>query len=562
MSSISSLVRPNIAALTPYSTARDEHDGRIGIFLDANESPFNNGFNRYPDPHQAKLKARLAAVKGIPAENIFLGNGSDEAIDLVFRIFCEPGKDNAVIISPSYGMYGVAAAVNDVEVREVRLEDDFSLDAGKLLAKCDARTKAVFLCSPNNPSGNAFPKDLILGICDRFKGIVVVDEAYIDFCREGSLAGEAAGRENLIVLQTLSKARAMAGLRIGLAMSSREIIGLMSKVKYPYNLSSASIERAMILLEHPVRVEVETIISERERLFSVLRQYPFVGKVFPSEANFLLARVEDADGLYSFLLGKGIIVRNRSGLPRCEGCLRLTVGLPAENESLLRALDSYAASRVAPGMPAISAGAGTDRPAGSPLPSASRLATVSRKTSETDITLTLDLDGKGPSGISTGLRFFDHMLDQIPHHGGVSLAIDCKGDLDVDEHHTMEDVGIALGEAIDRALGSKAGIERYGFMLPMDECKALVLIDFGGRTDFQWEVRFTREYIGDTPTEMFPHFFKSLCSAAHCNLRVEAEGENNHHLAESIFKAFARALKQAVRRDGKDSAIPSSKGML
>jgi len=229
-------------------------------------------------------------------------------------------------------------------------------------------------------------------------------------------------------------------------------------------------------------------------------------------------------------------------------------GLPAENESLLRALDSYAASRVAPGMPATSAGAECrrqDSPAGSPLPSASRLATVSRKTSETDITLTLDLDGKGPSGISTGLRFFDHMLDQIPHHGGVSLAIDCKGDLDVDEHHTMEDVGIALGEAIDLALGSKAGIERYGFMLPMDECKALVLIDFGGRTDFQWKVRFTREYIGDTPTEMFPHFFKSLCSAAHCNLRVEAE-----------FKAFARALKQAVRRDGKDSAIPSSKGML
>ena len=194
--------------------------------------------------------------------------------------------------------------------------------------------------------------------------------------------------------------------------------------------------------------------------------------------------------------------------------------------------------------------------------SSSRQVTICRKTKETDIELTLDLDGKGPSGISTGLHFFDHMLEQIPHHGGVSLAINCNGDLEVDEHHTMEDTGIALGEAICRALGDKRGIERYGFVLPMDECKAMVLIDFGGRSDFVWKVRFDREYIGDTPTEMFPHFFKSLCSAAKCNLRIEAEGENNHHLAESIFKAFARALRQAVRRNVFDCSLPSSKGTL
>ena len=194
--------------------------------------------------------------------------------------------------------------------------------------------------------------------------------------------------------------------------------------------------------------------------------------------------------------------------------------------------------------------------------SSSRQVTVTRKTRETDISLTLDLDGKGPSGISTGLHFFDHMLGQIPHHGGVSLALDCKGDLEVDEHHTMEDVGIVLGEATGRALGDKRGIERYGFALPMDECKALVLIDFGGRSDFVWKVEFTREYVGDTPTEMFPHFFKSFCSAARCNLRVEAEGENNHHLAEAVFKAFARALRQAVRRNVFDVALPSSKGKL
>ena len=341
MSRITPLVRPNIAALAPYSTARDEYDGPIGIFLDANESPYNNGYNRYPDPHQAELKARIAPIKGIPVENLFLGNGSDEAIDLVFRIFCEPGKDNAVIMAPSYGMYGVAAAINDVAVRSVFLEADFSLDSGKLLGACDERTKVIFLCSPNNPSGNAFEKKQLLDICDRFPGVVVVDEAYADFSAKGSLVKEAAKRENLIVLQTLSKARAMAGLRIGMAISSAEIIRLMSMVKYPYNLSRAAMEKAFKFLEQPIDEEVSTIVNERDRLDCALTRYPFVKKVFPSDANFLLVRVDDANGLYDYLLGKGIIVRNRSRVPGCAGCLRLTVGLPAENEALLNALDSY-----------------------------------------------------------------------------------------------------------------------------------------------------------------------------------------------------------------------------
>ena len=341
MSRITSLVRPNIAALAPYSTARDEYDGPLGIFLDANESPYQNGYNRYPDPHQSVLKDRLCTLKGIRKENLFLGNGSDEAIDLVFRIFCEPGKDNAVIISPSYGMYGVAAAINDVEVRPVRLGDDFSLDSEKLLGTCDPRTKVIFLCSPNNPSGNAFPKGQLLDICDRFPGIVVVDEAYVDFSEKGSLAAEASSREGLIVLQTLSKARAMAGLRIGMAISSPEIIRLMSMVKYPYNLSRAAMEKAMEFLEKKIDLQVDTIINERERLASVLPHVPFVRKVYPSDANFLLIRVDDADSLYGYLLENGIIVRNRSRIPGCEGCLRLTVGLPGENETLLNALEHY-----------------------------------------------------------------------------------------------------------------------------------------------------------------------------------------------------------------------------
>ena len=341
MSRITPLVRPNIAALAPYSTARDEYSGPLGIYLDANESPYGNGYNRYPDPHQAVLKARIGECKGIRSENLFLGNGSDEAIDLVFRIFCTPGRDNAVIITPSYGMYGVAAAINDVAVRSVRLGEDFSLDTEVLLGACDEATKLVMLCSPNNPSGNAFPKRQLLEICDRFPGVVVVDEAYADFSAQGSLVDEAMVRENLIVLQTLSKARGMAGLRIGMAISSVEIIRLMSHVKYPYNLSRAAMEKAIVLLEKPVDGQVQTLIRERERLASCLPRFPFVRKVFPSDANLLLVRVDDADALYAHLLAQGIIVRNRSRVVGCDACLRLTVGLPEENDRLLQAMESY-----------------------------------------------------------------------------------------------------------------------------------------------------------------------------------------------------------------------------
>ena len=341
MSRIASLVRPNIAALAPYSTARDEYDGPIGVFLDANESPYQNGYNRYPDPHQVALKAMIAPLKGIRPENLFLGNGSDEAIDLVFRIFCVPGKDNAVIMAPSYGMYGVAAEINDIEVRSVRLDSEFRLDSEALLGACDAATKVIFLCSPNNPSGNAFDREQLLDICNRFGGIVVVDEAYVDFSSKGTLVPEALVRDNLIILQTLSKARAMAGLRIGLAISSQEIIRLMSMVKYPYNLSRAAMEKATGLLEKPIDAEVKVLISERARLSAELPGLPFIRKVFPSDANFILVRTDDANALYDYLLGKGIIVRNRNRVPGCEGCLRLTVGLPEENDALLAALKAY-----------------------------------------------------------------------------------------------------------------------------------------------------------------------------------------------------------------------------
>jgi len=544
-SDIKGLVRKNIASLAPYSTARDEYGGKLGVFLDANESPYENGFNRYPDPRQKELKGLISQIKGIPAENIFIGNGSDEAIDLVFRIFCTPGKDKVVGISPSYGMYSVAAEINDVQYIPVQLDDDFSLPLEKLLETAQG-CKAIFICSPNNPTGNAFPKREIIAIAERFNGVVVVDEAYIDFSSEESMIGEIESHPNIIVLQTLSKAWGMAGLRLGLAFATPYIMEIFSQVKYPYNINVASIKMATGILQNGIADQTAEIIGERESLAQKLAKLDIVEKVYPSDANFLLVKFNDPNTVYGYLIEKGIIVRNRNTVPGCAGCLRISVGRKNENDLLLKALEGY-------GSPD---GVEID------VPEPGRVAKISRKTAETSIEVELNLDGGEDSQIDTGLKFFDHMLYQIVHHAGVKLNIRCKGDLEVDEHHTMEDVAIVLGEAIYTALGNKRGIERYGFALPMDECRALVLLDFGGRADFQWDVQFTREMVGDVPTEMFKHFFKTLCIAMKANLHIQAKGENNHHLIEGVFKAFARSIKMAIRRDPFKYTLPSSKGII
>ena len=343
---INSLVRGCIAALTPYSTARDEYQGALGVFLDANESPYENGYNRYPDPHQKALKVQVAAIKGVKAENIFIGNGSDEAIDLVFRVFCEPRVDNVVAIAPSYGMYKVAAAINDVELREVQLGEEYSLPVEDILAAADENTKALFLCSPNNPTGNSFPREDILRLVDEFEGMVVVDEAYIDFAETESLRSEIATRPNLIVLQTMSKAWAMAGLRVGLALADSRVIELMSQVKYPYNINVATMSIVSGLLAKGIDAEVVAIKAQRALLVEALEGMSMVQRVYPSDANFLLVKVDDADAVYDFLIADGIIVRNRNRVKGCEGCLRLTVGLPEENDKLIKSLKRYEESTV------------------------------------------------------------------------------------------------------------------------------------------------------------------------------------------------------------------------
>ena len=546
------LARPNILGLEAYSTARDDcGSNRPEIFLDANENPYNNGINRYPDPHQKALKSRISEIKGIAAGSLFLGNGSDEAIDLVYRVFCEPGESNTVSIAPSYGMYEVAAAMNDVEFRKVQLRPDFSMDTEAMLAATDSKTRLMFICSPNNPTGNSFPAEQIEELLERFGGVVVLDEAYIDFSVMPSLASLVKRYPNLIVLQTLSKAWGMAGLRIGLAVADPAVISLMSKVKYPYNINVVAQKMALMKLDEAAKDKaVAEIVGQRFRLEKELRKCPEVKGIYSSDANFLLVRFDNPDEVYGRLLAGGVIVRNRSKVPGCEGCLRITVGTPVENDRLLRLLSSSVSEPVeatTPGMEILG----------------ERHIRIVRNTKETKIALELDLDSIGGSGhISTGLPFFDHMLDQIPNHGGVALSINAKGDLQVDEHHTIEDVGIVFGEAINAALGSKLGMARYGFVLPMDDCDAAVLMDFGGRIDFKWNAEFKREKVGDVPTEMFSHFFQSVCAGAKCNLHIRAEGGNEHHKAEAIFKAFARALRMAVAKTPFPYELPSSKGIL
>ena len=341
ISDVLSLVRGNIRALAPYSTARDEYKGALGVFLDANENPFENGYNRYPDPRQAELKSIIAPKKGVEVEQMFIGNGSDEAIDLCFRIFCEPRIDNVVAIAPSYGMYRVSADINDVEVREVQLRRDFSLPVEDLLTAADEHTKLMFICSPNNPSGNIFPIEAVRELLDRFNGILVVDEAYIDFASQPSLTTLLSEYPNLVVLQTLSKAYGLAGLRLGLAFAHRDIMALFANVKYPYNINLAGMERAKELLARDVKSEIELIVCERERVAAALKQMECVKKVYPSDANFLLVQVSDAVRLYNALIAEKVIVRDRSRVKGCSECLRITIGTPAENDAMLAVVKNW-----------------------------------------------------------------------------------------------------------------------------------------------------------------------------------------------------------------------------
>ncbi|MDI3319723.1 histidinol-phosphate transaminase [Pinibacter soli] len=344
MFDLNNLLRENIKKLVPYSSARDEFKGEAKIFLDANEnsygSPLIKWYNRYPDPLQIKVKEKLQQIKGLPVENMFIGNGSDECIDILYRALCNPGKDNVIICPPTYGMYEVSANINDVEVRKARLLDNFQLDLVHLETLVDANTKIIWLCSPNNPTGNSLDREDVEIVLNNFPGLVVIDEAYINFSRYRSFVQELSEYPNLLVMQTLSKAWGLAALRVGMAFASQEIIEVMNKIKPPYNINQASQELVLKALDEVEQVNemIRTIVQQREAVVAKLGQLPIVQKIYPSDANFILVKVNDAKGTYNFLLEEGIVVRDRSKVELCEGCLRITIGTEEENAALLERL--------------------------------------------------------------------------------------------------------------------------------------------------------------------------------------------------------------------------------
>ena len=340
---IQKLLRTNIRDLKPYSSARDEFKGEASVYLDANENPYNAPFNRYPDPLQLEVKEEISKIKNVPAENIFLGNGSDEAIDLLFRAFCEPRLDNVVAIEPTYGMYKVCSAINDVEYRKVLLDDKFQFTADKILSVTNLYTKIIWLCSPNNPTGNSLNRDEIVSLLSSFDGIVVLDEAYIDFASEKSFSGQLNDYPNLVILQTLSKAWGSAAIRLGMAFASAEIIAVLNKIKYPYNINILTQKQALSALKNADMVKewVKIILTERAVLIESLQKISLVQHIYPTDANFVLVKVDNANAVYQYLVTKSIIVRNRNTVSLCNDCLRITVGTPEENKNLLEEIKNY-----------------------------------------------------------------------------------------------------------------------------------------------------------------------------------------------------------------------------
>lgn len=341
MKKLQELCRENIWNLAPYSSARNEYNGHVAhVFLDANENPYNAPFNRYPDPLQEEVKTLLSKIKRVPTANIFLGNGSDEAIDLPYRIFCRPGIDNVVAIEPTYGMYKVCADVNDIEYRPVLLDENFQITSEKLLSACDQNTKIIWICSPNNPTGNLINRNAIEEVLNKFEGIVIIDEAYSDFSSEKPLREELAKHPNMIVLNTMSKAWGCAAIRLGMAFASQEIIDLFNKVKYPYNINLLTQKQAIESLKDPVAVEkwVKILLLERSRVMNAFKDLTITEKIYPTDSNFFLVKVTDAQAIYDYLVEKGIIVRNRTKVQLCGNCLRITIGSKSENQELLAAL--------------------------------------------------------------------------------------------------------------------------------------------------------------------------------------------------------------------------------
>jgi histidinol-phosphate aminotransferase/imidazoleglycerol-phosphate dehydratase/histidinol-phosphatase len=540
---VARLARPEILALPAVDIAGPPVPGTVR--LDANESPFDalvtaqGNINRYPEPQPAALRQRLADLYGVPPERLWVARGSDDAIDLLIRAFCRPGADSIAIVEPTFGAYAQFARVQGAEVITARLSGDFAFDADAVLAAIgDRAPKLLFLCTPNNPTGTDIAATDVRRIAAALANtLVVVDEAYGEFSDQPSFAGEATG--NLVVLRTLSKAYGLAGARIGCAIADAEVIALLGRVSPPYPLPTPSIAAALEALgpeRMPIHGErVQRLLADRDQLAEQLATAAEVKRV-RAGGNFLFLEVADPADLERRLARAAVRVRFRPNA--APGGVRVTVGTAAENRALLSVFGIEAGQQP------------------------TRRAEVVRDTKETRIALLIDLDRPEPRAIDSGIPFYDHMLDQVAAHGGFSLTLACSGDLHIDPHHSIEDIAIALGEGLRRALGDKRGIGRFGFALPMDETSAEVLIDLSGRPFARFDGQFATADVGGLPTQMVPHIFRSIADSLGAAIHVRVEGDNDHHKVEACFKAFGRALRQGLAIAGRSDALPSTKGML
>ena len=542
--------RPEIVAMKGYVSARSlVATGDSTVFLDANECPYEpfvgaSGLARYPMQQPPELVTAVCGWLEIAPPNLTITRGADEAIDCLMRAFCVPAQDNIVICPPTFAMYAQSAMLQGVETRKVPLTKGYELDVDGVMAAVDDNTKMVFVCSPNNPTANLMDRDAVTGLCRALDGraLVVVDETYIDYAGTASMAAELEEFANLVVLRTLSKSHAAAGLRCGMAVARRDVTELLHKVLAPYPLPHPVVQAALTILKPENRRRLarkrEEIIARRDGFAATAAGIKGVRSILPTDANYLLMIVDDADALCARAAESGYILRNQAHQPGLEGAIRVSIGTEEDMEGLLAILRGETLAVAAE----------------------ERVASHVRKTSETAISVAVNLDRKAPVKIDTGVGFYDHMLDQIAKHAGFSLQLECDGDLHIDPHHTIEDGAIALGVALRAALGDKRGIGRYGFCLPMDESLVTVALDLSGRYYLDFKAAFPADHVGDLPTDMVEHIFRSLAENMQANLHIAVEGENAHHMVEACFKGFARALRQAIRQEGAD--LPSTKGML
>lgn len=547
-----SLMRPDLRDIKPYVSAASLSQGATAaIRLDANENPWPPfgkigevcETNRYPTFEEIALYNRLAEVLGVKPDQLCIGRGSSEAIDLLLRLFCCAGEDELLVCPPTFSMYEITGRIQGAKTIAVPLLDNGQLDLPNIEKSWTDKTKLIFIPTPNAPMGHMMNQEDILALCKKRedKSIIIADEAYMELTdTPDGLLPVLKDYPNLVILRTLSKAYGLAGERLGTAIAHADLINLMQRISAPYSLAQSSIKAALDALSPAglslFRERVKTIKQERARLQDALPKSPLIKHVFDSATNFFLVQSTDLEAMNAAFAKYG--VRGRPHVCAIPDTLRFSIGSAEENTLLLEALGVIEEAK----------------------PSSDRIAHVVRSTSETEINALVNLDDTHAPHVETGIGFFDHMLCQIAQHGGFGLTLTCKGDLKIDQHHSIEDCGLALGEALQKALGNKKGIERFGFNAPLDEALASVALDLSGRPHLEFGGTFPALKAGDFDTEMVPHFFQSLATALGATLHITVKGDNTHHMIEATFKAFGRALGQAIKQSGE--CIPSTKGSL